>query len=188
MGGDGAEAPGHLARHHLEEGVAVGRGERVGVAPVDLELGVGVLVVGGVGLPAELLQVTDQAPEVAHVGRQALEVVAGLRHGVDAVGVKRGDRAIRFSLDQEVLGLHPHHHHVSRAPEFSHRPPSGPRRPSAVSSERTILPTGPAPSGRLSKNPTMPHMDILPRARDLFASLSVGSRLSRVFSGRNKMT
>ncbi len=55
MGRNRPEPAGHLAGHHFEESVAVGGGERVGVTPVYLELGVAVLVIGGIGLPAELL-------------------------------------------------------------------------------------------------------------------------------------
>ena len=65
VGGDGAVLLGVLAGHHLEEGVAVGGGQRVGVVEVDFVLPVGVFVVGLVGIPA------DAAHGVHHVAQIA---------------------------------------------------------------------------------------------------------------------
>ena len=57
---------GELRRRHLEEGDAVGGGQGVGVLKVDLELGVGVLVVGLVDAPAELVQDRRHLLQVRH--------------------------------------------------------------------------------------------------------------------------
>ena len=128
VGRDGPEGLGHLARHHLEEGDAIRGRQGVRVLPVDLELRGPVLVVGGVGLPAELVEVFHQRAEVAHRAGQALEVVAGLLERVDAVRVERHDAAVLAPPHEEVLGLRAHHHHESLAQQLGgHAAERGPR-------------------------------------------------------------
>ena len=119
--GDRAEAPSHLAGHHLEEGMAVGSRQGIGVAPVDLELGVAILVVRSVRLPAQLFHVADESAEVGHVRRETLEVVAGLLHAVDAVRIEGDDGAVVLAQDQKVLRLHSRHQAVSRGAEARDR-------------------------------------------------------------------
>jgi hypothetical protein len=130
VGGDRPEALGDLARHHLEKRVAIGRGQGVGVLPVDLVLRIGVLVVRGVRLPAELVEVADDRAQVAHRAGEALEVVARLVHRVDAVGVEGGDAAVGEPRHEEVLGLGADHHRVTFPPERLERAPE--RRARAV--------------------------------------------------------
>ena len=128
VGRDRADALGHLARHHLVEGEAVGGGQRVGVLPVDLELRRPVLVVRRVGLPAEAVQVGDERAEIAHRAGEALEVVAGLLEGVDAVRIERLDAAVRAPPHQEVLRLRADHHHEPLAEQLGgHAAERGPR-------------------------------------------------------------
>ena len=97
-----------LARHHLEERVAVRGGHRVRVLPVQFVLGRAVLVVRGVRLPAERLHVPDELAQVVHRAGQALEVVARLLQRVEAGRVERGDRSVRCTCDEHVLGLDAH--------------------------------------------------------------------------------
>ena len=66
--GLGHEAGPHALRfgqglhHHLEKGVAIGRHQGLGEGPVHLKLAIGVLVVGLVGPPAQLLHALEQGP------------------------------------------------------------------------------------------------------------------------------
>jgi len=63
-----------LARHHLEKREAVGRGQRVTVFEIHLELAVGVLVVGLINAPAKLVA---ECCEILKIGEKIL-LQAGL--------------------------------------------------------------------------------------------------------------
>ena len=96
-----------LLRHRLdhvavEDGAVAGR-ERVGVAPVLLELAVRVLVVGRVQPPAERVDVAHHLGDEVEVAGQRADVVAGLIEGVERVGEL--DPAVLGVADEEVLEL-----------------------------------------------------------------------------------
>ena len=105
VGGDGPVPLGVLAGHHLEEGVAVGGGQRVGVVEVDFVLPVGVLVVGLVGVPPDAAHGVHHVPQVAHDVGDALEVIAGLAEAVYVVGVIDLNGAVGVPGDQKMLRL-----------------------------------------------------------------------------------
>ena len=101
--GDEPPLLGQRLDHVAEEDRPVTRGERVRVLEVLLELPVGVLVIGGVVVPA---QVGDRARHLGHevqVARQRAHVVAGLIEGVERVGELQ--RAVGGAAQQEVLEL-----------------------------------------------------------------------------------
>ena len=87
--------------HHLEEGVAVGGGEGIGEGPVQLELAIGILVIGLIGPPAQLLHGADQFADQRIAPHQAQLVVAGLRLAIEAVG-----HTALLGIEQEELRLH----------------------------------------------------------------------------------
>ena len=87
--------------HHAEEGVAVCGGEGVIEGPVDLELTVGVLVVGLIRTPAQGLHRLQQFGDQGVAAHQRQLVVAGFLAGVSGVGDGIGER-----IEQEELGLH----------------------------------------------------------------------------------
>ena len=87
--------------HHLEEGVAIGGGEGIGVGPVQLELAIGILVIGLIGPPAQLLHGADQFADQRVAPHQAQLVVAGLRLTIEAVG-----HTALLGIEQEELRLH----------------------------------------------------------------------------------
>ena len=89
----------HVAEEH---GAVAGR-QRVGVREVLLELAVGVLVVGGVVVPAELVEVPRDVPDEVEVAGERPHVVTGLLHGVERVGDL--DRPVVGAAQQEVLEL-----------------------------------------------------------------------------------
>ena len=83
--GDGAEFLGHGAHHPAEEGVPVSGGQAVGIGPVDLELAVGIFVVVGVRIPAELLHVAQQLGGEVEIAVEGAQVVTGLAQRIERV-------------------------------------------------------------------------------------------------------
>ena len=102
-GRDQAALLGQRLDHVAVEDGAVAGGERVREVEVLLELPVGVLVVGGVHLPAERVHVPHHlGDEVERAGERA-DVVAGLLERVERVGDL--DAAVLGLADEEVLEL-----------------------------------------------------------------------------------
>ncbi len=110
--------PRHFAGQHLEEDEPVGRLEGVRVMEIDLVLAVGVLMVGLVDAPVELLQGVVHLRQVAGSGGQALEVVTGLDQGIDAGRVPRRDPALRRAPDQEMFRLDTDVERIAGGPQF----------------------------------------------------------------------
>ena len=100
---DQAHLIGDLGCAHLEEGVVVAGGQRVGVGVVDLELAVGVLVVDLIDVDADCAHRFRQPLKKRARARQALVVVAGLGQRVS--GVAR-EQASLDATQQGELGLH----------------------------------------------------------------------------------
>ena len=86
--------------HHLEKGVAIGRYQGLGEGPVHFKLAVGVLVVGLVGAPAQLLHALQQRPNQREAAHQRHLVVAGFALVIACIG-----RACAGGIEQEKLGL-----------------------------------------------------------------------------------
>ena len=105
--GLGHEAGPHALRfgqgfdHHLEKGVAIGRYQGLGEGPVHLKLAIGVLVVGLVRPPAELLHALEQGTDQGKAAHQRHLVVAGFALVIVGIG-----RACAGGIEQEKLGLH----------------------------------------------------------------------------------
>ena len=105
---------GDRLHHPAEERVPVGRRQRIGVTPVDLELAVGILVIVGVGVPAQLLHVPDQRRHQIEVAVQGDEVVTGLLEDVEGiaghvlaiVGLAQQNE-LRLDADLEGVPLRP---------------------------------------------------------------------------------
>jgi hypothetical protein len=89
--------------HVPEEDGAVGRGQRIRVVPVVLELAGAVLVVVRVVAPAEGVEVPRHGGQVVPHPRQALDLVTGLRGGVERVGDLQ--RPVLTAAQQAVLQL-----------------------------------------------------------------------------------
>src|SRR5438876_6019522 len=100
--------------HPPEEDVPIGRRERVRIAPVDLELAVGVFMVVGVGVPPQLLDVLDQGCHQLQVPVERPQVIARLAQGVQRVP-RRVFPALVASQEHE-LRLDSHIHHVPLLP------------------------------------------------------------------------
>ena len=83
----------HRLGHHPEEGVAVGGHQGVREGPVDLELAVGILVIGLIRPPAQLLHRFEQAADQLELAHQRQLVVAGFALGVVDIGDRRARRA-----------------------------------------------------------------------------------------------
>jgi hypothetical protein len=91
---------GHRFHHHLEEGMAIGGGQGISEGPVDLELTVGILMVGLVGPPAQLLHGLQQGANQAELTHQRHLVVAGLLLVIGGIG----DRGA-IGVEQKEFGL-----------------------------------------------------------------------------------
>ena len=87
--------------HHLEEGMAIGGGEGVGEGPVELELAVGILVIGLIRTPTQLLHAIQQSGDQRVAAHQGELVVAGFLLGVGGIG----DR-LSTGLHQKEFRLH----------------------------------------------------------------------------------
>ena len=100
-GGPVAVVLGQLFDHVLEEHMAIGGGQRVGVFPVHFELTVGILVIVLVRPPTERVhRLTDLTHHVVAAHQRRL-VIAGLALGVAGV---RDLGAV--GCQQEILALH----------------------------------------------------------------------------------
>ena len=75
----------HRPHHPLEESVAVGGRQSVGVSPVDFELAVCVLVIIGVWVPTQILHVMQERGHQIEVAVQRTQIVAGLGSVIQAV-------------------------------------------------------------------------------------------------------
>jgi len=71
-----------LLHHEAEEGEAIAHGQGVRIGKVGLKLTVGILMIKGIHVPAEVVHGVHQFGEPAVVVEQAGQVVAGLRQGV----------------------------------------------------------------------------------------------------------
>ena len=72
VGGDSADLVGELARHHLEERVAVSRCQSVRVCEIDLILAIAVFVLSLVRLPAQTAHRIHHPAKVADSDRSPL--------------------------------------------------------------------------------------------------------------------
>ena len=105
--GLGHEAGPHALRfgqgfdHHLEKGVAIGRHQGLGEGPVHLKLAIGVLVVGLVRAPAQLLHALEQGADQGETAHQRHLVVTGFALAIVGIG-----RPQAGGIEQEKLGLH----------------------------------------------------------------------------------
>ncbi len=82
--------------------MAVGRDQGIGIGPVDLELAVGILVVGLIGPPAQRFHALQQFGDQRVLPHQRQLVVAGLALLIEAIG-----DAAPLRIHQEELGFHP---------------------------------------------------------------------------------
>ena len=106
-GGEQAFLGGVVLGHEAEEDEAVTHGEAVGVFEVELELGVGVFVIEGIEVPAELVDGGGHFVEPGVAIEEALHVVAGF--GEVVIGVRDFERTaggvfddVEFALDPQV--------------------------------------------------------------------------------------
>ena len=103
--------PGQLLHHQAPHHETVGHGHRVGIGKVELELAVGVFMIEGMHLPAELVHRRDDVVEELEVEKGEARVVGGLGNGVarivrrDAVmrrGIAPHDVSLAFDADVEL--------------------------------------------------------------------------------------
>ena len=105
MRSDSPMLAGHLARHHLEESVSVGRGQRIRVVEVDLILTTAILVVRLINSVTQSIKSGSHLLEVAQYPGNAFVVVARLFQVVDICRVKYANRAVVVLQNEEVLRL-----------------------------------------------------------------------------------
>ena len=92
-----------LGGRHLEQRVAVGRGQAVAIGEVDLELTVRILMIDLVDIEARGKQRGDELLHEFARADEPFVVVAGL---VESIGsVDRRERAVRFALEQHEFRL-----------------------------------------------------------------------------------
>ena len=102
-GRDQALVLGVALGHEAEEGQAVAGGQGVGIGEIELELAVGVLVVEGIEVPAQIVDGAGHAVEPGEVADEACDVVAGLGEGVGRV--RHLQRSVGGLAEQEDLAL-----------------------------------------------------------------------------------
>ena len=82
------------AYHEFEERVSVGRGQTVGVIPVNLKLAVGILVIGLIRPPTQFFHGGEELGNEVVAAHEGLCVVTGFRLTVEGVGdcqrIRRG--------------------------------------------------------------------------------------------------
>ena len=120
VGDEHAMALGDLLQQHAQEGEAVGHGEDVGVAEIELELRIGALGDDVVDVPFEFLENVDQLAEETHRIDRRLDVVAprlaahrrAVRHR--RIVVERLDRIAVLVAHRDELGLDAGHRPVAQ--------------------------------------------------------------------------
>ena len=84
--------------HPAKERLPVGRSQGVRIAPVNLELTVGIFVIVGVRIPAELLHVANQRRHHIQIAIQRNQVVTRLFEDIQIIA---GDVIAVFALSQQ---------------------------------------------------------------------------------------
>ena len=105
-----SHAAGPRLDHLVEEDRAVAGGQRVGELPVLFELAIGVLVIGGVGVPSEVLVTAGDCRHDVEIARERAQVVTGLAR-LSSGSASR--RAVDRASQQDVLGFDTDIHFVA---------------------------------------------------------------------------
>ena len=94
---------GQLLHHHPPDDETVRHGHGVGIGKVELELAVGVFMIEGMHLPAELVHRRDDVVEELEVEEGEARVVRRLGNGV--ARIVRGDAVMRRRIAPDDIGL-----------------------------------------------------------------------------------